>query len=62
MNQPTKFERRDNMTDEMWFETENGKRNIFDRIVHQKENGIQNPEQFLQDIWAVYQLLNKKKK
>ena len=50
------------MTEKIWFETEHGRRNIFDRIDHQKENGIQNPEQFLQDIWAVYQLLNKKKK
>lgn len=50
------------MTDELWFETKNGKRNIFDRIDHQKEYGIQNPETFLQDIWTIYHIIHEKDK
>lgn len=35
--------------------------NIIDRIDREREQGIQNPDMFLRDIWTLYQLINKRK-
>lgn len=36
--------------------------NIIDRIDCEREQGIQNPDIFLRDIWTLYQLINCKRK
>lgn len=42
-------------------ETSVKRTNIIDRIDREREQGIQNPEMFMKDIWTLYSLLKEKR-